>query len=191
MVYAGISIDGSTELHIIRNGALTGRRYRDENLTHIVIPYIAAIGEDFILIDDNCRPSSANFVNDFLLEKGIIRMEWPPCSPDINPIEHGHWLFTFGTFQEDVLWDVYHPHKLSKDWKELFCRNWTEYHSPLPIASLIPCLKGVQCCWLSRETIHPIKNDFLLKKSLFYFLTHAHELCIFPFVDNCSIKCIF
>ena len=30
MVYAAISIDGRTDLYIIRNGDLTGRRYRDE-----------------------------------------------------------------------------------------------------------------------------------------------------------------
>ena len=72
MVYAGISIDGRTDLHIIRNGALTGREYRDEILRSVVVPYAAAIRDDFILIDDNCRPHCANSVNDFLLEEGII-----------------------------------------------------------------------------------------------------------------------
>ena len=52
MVYAGISIDGRTDLHIIRYGALTDRRYRDEILRLIVVPYAAAIGDDFILMDD-------------------------------------------------------------------------------------------------------------------------------------------
>ncbi|GFW43521.1 transposable element Tcb1 transposase [Trichonephila clavipes] len=88
LVYGGISIDGRTDLYIIRDGPLTARRYRDEILRSIVVPYAEAIGDDFILMDDNCRPHRANLVEDFLFEEGIVRMEWPACSPDMNPIEH-------------------------------------------------------------------------------------------------------
>ncbi|GFT59012.1 transposable element Tcb2 transposase [Trichonephila clavipes] len=75
-------------LYIIRDGPLTARRYRDEILRPIVVPYAAAIGDDFILMDENCRPHRANLVEDFLFEEGIVRMEWSACSPDRNPIEH-------------------------------------------------------------------------------------------------------
>ncbi|GFS56620.1 transposable element Tcb2 transposase [Trichonephila clavipes] len=87
-VYGGISIDGRTDLYIIRDGPLTAHRYRDEILRPIVVLYAAAIGDDFILMDDNCRPHRANLVEDFLFEEGIARMEWPVCSPDMNPIDH-------------------------------------------------------------------------------------------------------
>ncbi|GFT21491.1 transposable element Tcb2 transposase [Trichonephila clavipes] len=75
LAYGGISIDGPTDLYIIRDGPLTARRYRDEILRPIVVPYAAAIGDDFILMDDNCRPHRANLVEDFLFEEGIVRME--------------------------------------------------------------------------------------------------------------------
>ncbi|GFY27916.1 transposable element Tcb1 transposase [Trichonephila clavipes] len=88
LMYGGISIDWRTDLYIIRDGALTARRYRDEILRPIVAPYAATIGDDFILMDDNCRPHRANLVEDFFFEEGIVRMEWPACSPDMNPIEH-------------------------------------------------------------------------------------------------------
>ncbi|GFV58207.1 transposable element Tcb2 transposase [Trichonephila clavipes] len=39
-------------------------------------------------MNDNCRPHRANLVEDFLFEEGIVRMEWPECSPEMNPIEH-------------------------------------------------------------------------------------------------------
>ncbi|GFW24999.1 transposable element Tcb2 transposase [Trichonephila clavipes] len=84
LVYGGISIDGRTYLYIIRDGPLTTRRYRDEILRPIVVPYAAAIGDDFILMDDNSRPHRANLVEDSLFEEGIVRMEWPVCSPDMN-----------------------------------------------------------------------------------------------------------
>ncbi|GFX89655.1 transposable element Tcb2 transposase [Trichonephila clavipes] len=62
LVYGGISIDGRIDLYIIRDGPLTARRYMDEILKPIIVPYAAAIGDDFILMDDNCRLHRANLV---------------------------------------------------------------------------------------------------------------------------------
>ncbi|GFU47303.1 transposable element Tcb2 transposase [Trichonephila clavipes] len=87
LVYGGISTDGRTDLYIIRDGPLTARRYRNEILRPIVVPYAAAIGDDFIFMNDNCR-HRANLGEDFLFEEGILRMECPACSPDMNPMEH-------------------------------------------------------------------------------------------------------
>ncbi|GFW44923.1 transposable element Tcb2 transposase [Trichonephila clavipes] len=56
LVCGGISIDVHTYLYIIRDGPLTAHRYRDEILRPDVVPYAAAIGDDFILINDNSRP---------------------------------------------------------------------------------------------------------------------------------------
>ncbi|GFT77816.1 transposable element Tcb2 transposase [Trichonephila clavipes] len=69
LVYGGISIDGRTDLYIIRDGPLTARRYRDEILRPIVVPYAAAIGDAFIVMDDNCRPPRGNLVEDILFEE--------------------------------------------------------------------------------------------------------------------------
>ncbi|GFY18448.1 transposable element Tcb2 transposase [Trichonephila clavipes] len=71
-----------------KSPAFVHESVRDKILRPIVVPYAAAIGDDFILMDDNSRPHRANLVEDSLFEEGIVRMEWPACSPDMNPIKH-------------------------------------------------------------------------------------------------------
>ncbi|GFV60586.1 transposable element Tcb2 transposase [Trichonephila clavipes] len=88
LVWAGISLGGHTDLHVFHGGTVTGLRYRDEILDPYVRPYAAAIGNDFILMDDNARPHRARIVEEYLEDHGLERMEWPALSPDLNPIEH-------------------------------------------------------------------------------------------------------
>ncbi|GFW98036.1 transposable element Tcb2 transposase [Trichonephila clavipes] len=88
LVWAGISLGGHTDLHVFHGGTVTGLRYRDETLDSYVRPYAAAIGNDFILMDDNARPHRARIVEEYLEDHGLERMEWPARSPDLNPIEH-------------------------------------------------------------------------------------------------------
>ncbi|GFV27941.1 uncharacterized protein TNCV_4522231 [Trichonephila clavipes] len=88
LVWAGISLGGHTDLLVFHGGTVTGLRYRDEILDPYVRPYAAAIGNDFILMDDNARPHRARIVEEYLEDHGLERMEWPARSPDLNPIEH-------------------------------------------------------------------------------------------------------
>ncbi|GFU22919.1 uncharacterized protein TNCV_4625561 [Trichonephila clavipes] len=88
LVWAGISLGDPTYLHVFHGGTVTGLRYRDKILDPYVRSYAAAIGNDFILMDDNARPHRARIVEDYLEDHGLERMEWPARSPDLNPIEH-------------------------------------------------------------------------------------------------------
>ena len=88
MVWAGISMQGKTDLVLLQNGTMTALRYRDEILHSIVRPYAGAVGEDFILMDDNARPHRARIIDQYLQQETIERMDWPARSPDLNPIEH-------------------------------------------------------------------------------------------------------
>ncbi|GFV79565.1 transposable element Tcb2 transposase [Trichonephila clavipes] len=65
---------GHTDLHVFHGGTVTGLRYRDEILDPYVRPYAAAIGNDFILMDDNARPHRAGIVEEYLENHGLN--EW-------------------------------------------------------------------------------------------------------------------
>ena len=55
MVWAGISAQGKTDLHVIDNGTLTALRYVNEILDLYVRPHAGAVRENFILMDDSAR----------------------------------------------------------------------------------------------------------------------------------------
>ncbi|GFW42697.1 transposable element Tcb2 transposase [Trichonephila clavipes] len=77
LVWAGISLGGHTDLHVFHGGTVTGLIYRDEILDPYFRPYSAAIGNDFILMDDNARPHRARIVEEYLEDNDLERMEWP------------------------------------------------------------------------------------------------------------------
>ena len=66
MVWAGISVNGKTDLYAIINGTLTALRYCNEILDQFVRPYAGAIGPEFSLMEDNARPHSAHVTNAYL-----------------------------------------------------------------------------------------------------------------------------
>ncbi|GFW00911.1 transposable element Tcb2 transposase [Trichonephila clavipes] len=127
----------------------------DEILRPTVVPYAAAIGDNFILMDYNCRPHRANLVEYFFFEEGIVRMEWPACSPDMNPIEH--------------VWDVLGrrvagrqplPQTLQR-LESALLEEW-DIIPELVINNLIDSMpQSAQRSWPSVKTIPPTENDFL------------------------------
>ena len=143
-VWAGFSLGGRTDLHVYDGGTVTGQRYRDEILEPYVKPYAGAVGQDFILMDDNARPHRARLVDRFLEDEGIERMDWPAYSPDLNPIEH--------------LWDalgrrvvgLLPPPQTLRELKKALIRQW----QLLPSNSLEFLIEGMgrrcQACMIAR-----------------------------------------
>jgi hypothetical protein len=88
MVCGGISLEGRTELVSVNLGRLTADRYVTTILEPHVVPYAPYIGENFILMNDNARPHTAQIVRQYLYEVRIVIVNWPARSADLNPIEH-------------------------------------------------------------------------------------------------------
>lgn len=92
MVWAGISMEGRTELVFVpgggRGGGLTAARYITEILEEHVVPYAGFYDEGFVLMQDNAPCHTARITRAYLAEVGIPTMDWPALSPDLNPIEH-------------------------------------------------------------------------------------------------------
>ena len=80
MVCGGISFDGVTDLYVIQNGALTGVCYRDGILDVFVRPFAGAVGDNFVLMNDNGRPQRARVVDDYLEDEGIECLDAIPLT---------------------------------------------------------------------------------------------------------------
>ncbi|KAJ8356626.1 hypothetical protein SKAU_G00194200 [Synaphobranchus kaupii] len=68
-------------------GALNARRYIDLILRNHVVPYITH-NPGVLFMQDNAHPHVARMSMDFLNKHGVVVLDWPPYSPDMNPIEH-------------------------------------------------------------------------------------------------------
>ena len=86
MVVADISRGGRTDPHIVIKGMMTGLCYRDAGSLRQMVRWCNR--NQIILKDDNPRLHRARVVEEYLQQETIVRMVWPACSHDLNPIEH-------------------------------------------------------------------------------------------------------
>ncbi len=85
MVWGGISGDVKTDL-IVLDGTLTARRYIDEVLTPVVLPFLQRYPRT-LFQQDNATPHTAIVTRDFLEAHNVNVLPWPARSPDMSPIE--------------------------------------------------------------------------------------------------------
>jgi len=86
MVWGAISLRGKTNLSVVE-GNVNSEVYQDiinENLPTMETLY----PDGFKLQQDNATPHTSRTTKAWMREKGIIILKWPPCSPDLSPIEN-------------------------------------------------------------------------------------------------------
>lgn len=88
MFWGGICYDNRTELVPIRPRSMNADFYLENIIVEHVMPFAFFVGDNFLFMQDNARPHVARQVLDYLHQVDIPYMEWPPKSPDLNPIEH-------------------------------------------------------------------------------------------------------
>ena len=73
---------------LVRSGSdVTGAVYRELE-DHLVPHGRTRYRNNWLLADDNARPHRDCVMDAYLHEQDIIRMDWAPYRPDMNPIEH-------------------------------------------------------------------------------------------------------
>ncbi|KAF0702485.1 hypothetical protein AaE_015897 [Aphanomyces astaci] len=87
MVWGGIWADGTTQLAFVE-GTQTAQDYI-YTLGEFMLPAAQLrFGTDFVFQQDNASIHTANATKAFLDEQGVVVMDWPALSPDLNPIEN-------------------------------------------------------------------------------------------------------
>ncbi|GFV20030.1 hypothetical protein TNCV_1154311 [Trichonephila clavipes] len=75
MVWAGISISGRNDLHIIRHSNLTVYMYAEDILIHHVVPYVVTVGAIFLLMQNNTKLCTVLLMENLIEAEEMQRME--------------------------------------------------------------------------------------------------------------------
>ena len=87
MVWGTMHHGGKSDLVVV-DGNLAQMQYIDI-LRDTCLPFARAVFRDnFVLVQDNAPAHRAHRTRYFLAQEQVEVMDWPPCSPDMNPIEH-------------------------------------------------------------------------------------------------------
>ena len=110
MIWAGISSEYRTDLHIVQ-GNVNGQYYPDNMLAPIVVPLATRQNPNFLFMNDNVSVYWVWLVQNALIQNNVVRMEWPTLSPDINCIENlwsilGGRILVITLLQQSRSWQV-------------------------------------------------------------------------------------
>jgi hypothetical protein len=122
MVSVGVSSLGMTELIFVEPGVkINGAYYRDVLLTEKLLPAIKRISGDQFIFQQDSAPAHRAYDTIELLRREtpafISPYQWPPNSPDLNPVDYKIWSVLQERVYRTRIRDVQHlRERLVEEW---------------------------------------------------------------------------
>ena len=125
MISAGVSKFGKTPIYFVKPGIKVNQEYYRSHVLRHMIPQMHKLSKNshFIFQQDGARSHTAKETIKYLKEKvpEIIEPdEWPPSSPDLNPLDYTIWSVVEQMVYRERIRDVDHLKKrILEAWKRL------------------------------------------------------------------------
>jgi hypothetical protein len=122
MVSVGVSAMGCTELIFIEPGVkINGAYYRDVLLSQHLLPAIRETAGEFFIFQQDSAPAHRARETVELLQHStpgfITPLQWPPNSPDLNPVDYKIWSVLQERVYRGRIRDVNHlKERLVEEW---------------------------------------------------------------------------
>lgn len=106
MVSAGVSYGGKSRLHFVSDQTkINAQHYTDNLLPPLVDDCQNLLQDDFVFQQDGAPAHTARQAQDWLMNNTpdfISKDEWPPNSPDLNPLDYCVWGLMLAAYQKHV-----------------------------------------------------------------------------------------
>ncbi|OQS53406.1 tc3a [Ecytonucleospora hepatopenaei] len=116
MVWAAFTAQGTLHLEFIE-GTMTSGSYK-KLMERIIVPFVLNSDENFIYQQDNASVHVNGEMRGFFEGKGVPVLDWPSCSPDLNPMEN-----LWGWIVQKV-YDQCISYRSKKDLKNAILDTW-------------------------------------------------------------------
>ena len=87
MIWGCMSVNGPGPCYIFDNN-MNSKLYLEVLKECLIRTGRSLCGNNFVFMQDNARIHTAKLVKEWFAENGIEALQWPPQSPDLNPIEN-------------------------------------------------------------------------------------------------------